>query len=502
MTGRNRTSSRRGAMPASRNARPALRAIAVATAVALIAASQPVFAQNAPPGLPIIRDAEIEQLLRDYTAPILRAAGLGQQNVQVVLINARAFNAFVMDGRRIFVNVGALYDSKTPNEIIGVLAHETGHIAGGHLSRLREQLATAQTASIIALLLGAGAIAAGAATRQQQPRPGRRGRDAGAAGDDPPLAAVISARAGRSRPTAPAIKFLNATGQSAKGMHTTFKRFADDIMMVSSRSRSLPAVASDAARTRRRARRAGQDQSVLGKARSARAAAAPRHDARQARRLPGAAGFDRAALSGERHQPARALCACDRGAPLRRPCQRDRADRRADPGAAEQSLFPRTQGPEPARGRTARRRDRAAAPRRRARPECDADPHHARPGAGCDRRSALRRRGDRAAARRDAARTGCTGRLLPAGHGLRPQGQLRRGRSRLGAGGARPRRHQDRARACGARQDAFPDRVPRLGQVRRHRRPQAIRHPGGPRTNFTVRPGAEIKPILPRGPTK
>ena len=126
----------------------------------------------------------------------------GQQNVQVVLINARAFNAFVMDGRRIFVNVGALYDSKTPNEIIGVLAHETGHIAGGHLARLREQLASAQTASIIALLLGAGAIAAGAATRQQQRRPGRRRRDAGAAGDDPPLAAVLSARAGRSRPTA------------------------------------------------------------------------------------------------------------------------------------------------------------------------------------------------------------------------------------------------------------------------------------------------------------
>ena len=81
-----------------------------------------------------------------------------------MLINERAFNAFVMDGRRIFVNVGALYDAKTPNEIIGVLAHETGHIAGGHLSRLREQLANAQTASIIALLLGAGAIAAGAAT--------------------------------------------------------------------------------------------------------------------------------------------------------------------------------------------------------------------------------------------------------------------------------------------------------------------------------------------------
>src|SRR5262245_12589722 len=157
MAGRDRPSRARRAMPASR-------AIAVATAIALTAASQPAFAQSVPAGLPIIRDAEAEQLLRDYTTPILRVAGLSQQNVQVVLINERVFNAFVMDGRRIFVNIGALYDSKTPNEIIGVLAHETGHMAGGHLARLPEQLSNAQTAAIIALLLGAGAIAAGAAT--------------------------------------------------------------------------------------------------------------------------------------------------------------------------------------------------------------------------------------------------------------------------------------------------------------------------------------------------
>src|SRR5882672_3061199 len=152
----------------ARRAMPASRAIALITASALLLGGQPAIAQpkGGPNlGLPIIRDAEIEQLLRDYTAPILKAAGLAQQNVQVVLINERAFNAFVMDGRRIFVNVGALYDSKTPNEIIGVLAHETGHMACGHLARLREQLAHAQTASIIALLLGVGAMAAGAATR-------------------------------------------------------------------------------------------------------------------------------------------------------------------------------------------------------------------------------------------------------------------------------------------------------------------------------------------------
>jgi len=128
------------------------------TTTALVCASVPAQAQNRGP--PVIRDAETEQLLREYTQPILRSAGLAQQNVQVVIINDRSFNAFVADGRRIFVNGGALMDSETPNQIIGVLAHETGHIAGGHLSRLREALAAATTQSIIAMILGVGAMVA------------------------------------------------------------------------------------------------------------------------------------------------------------------------------------------------------------------------------------------------------------------------------------------------------------------------------------------------------
>src|SRR5215212_7082427 len=111
---------------------------------------------------PIIRDAEIEQLLREYTQPILKAAGLAKQNIQVVIINDRSFNAFVADGRRIFINAGALMDAETPNQVIGVLAHETGHIAGGHLAKLREQLKRASTQSIIATVLGVGAMVAAA----------------------------------------------------------------------------------------------------------------------------------------------------------------------------------------------------------------------------------------------------------------------------------------------------------------------------------------------------
>ena len=116
----------------------ARRATAVATAAALLVGSWPVHAQQGGP--PLLRDAETEQLLRDYTRPILRAAGLEKQNIQVVIINDSTFNAFVADGRRIFVNYGALRESETPNQIIGVLAHETGHLAGGHLAKLREQV--------------------------------------------------------------------------------------------------------------------------------------------------------------------------------------------------------------------------------------------------------------------------------------------------------------------------------------------------------------------------
>src|SRR5713101_5331871 len=145
-----------------RRGTPASRAIALITAAAMVASVGPASSQDPQKGLPIIRDAEIEQLLRDYTQPILRVAGLTQQNIRVVIINDRVFNAFVADGRRIFVNVGALMEAKTPNEIIGVFAHETGHIAGGHLARMREEIARAETSAIIAMLLGVGAMVAGA----------------------------------------------------------------------------------------------------------------------------------------------------------------------------------------------------------------------------------------------------------------------------------------------------------------------------------------------------
>ena len=180
-------------------------------------------------GLPLIRDAELEQLLRDYTQPILKAAGLAQQNIRVIIINDRSFNAFVMDGRRIFVNAGALMESTTPNQIIGVLAHEAGHIAGGHLSRLREQLAQAQSQMIIAMVLGLGAMVAAS----------KSGRDVGN-----PSAALLGPqsmiqrsllsyqRAQEEQADRAGVRFLNEIQQSPKGMHDTFKRMADQILFL------------------------------------------------------------------------------------------------------------------------------------------------------------------------------------------------------------------------------------------------------------------------------
>ncbi len=210
--------------------RPVSRAIAALTAASIIAAGGPAPARDAAKGLPVIRDAEIEQLLREYSSPILKAAGLSRQNIQVVIINDRSFNAFVADGRRIFVNVGALIQAKTPNEVIGVLAHETGHLAGGHLSRMREELARAQTAAIVAMLAGLGAAAAGATMG------GSAGVNAGQIGMAAltgPQSMILRTllyyqRAQEEQADKAGVKFLTVTGQSPKGMYDTFKRFADE----------------------------------------------------------------------------------------------------------------------------------------------------------------------------------------------------------------------------------------------------------------------------------
>jgi predicted Zn-dependent protease len=205
-----------------------LKLTALMTVAALAVAPMAAVAQESK-GPPVLRDTETEQLLREYTRPILRAAGLEKQNIQMVIINQGVFNAFVADGRRIFVNYGAILQSETPNQIIGVMAHETGHLAGGHLAKMREQMAQAQTQMIIAMLLGAGAMVAGAKTGGSNSGLSNAGAAMFSAPGEVIRRTLLSyVRQQEENADKAGVKFLTTTGQSARGMYETFKRFTDE----------------------------------------------------------------------------------------------------------------------------------------------------------------------------------------------------------------------------------------------------------------------------------
>jgi predicted Zn-dependent protease len=306
---------------------------AAATAVALALA--PLAAQAQERGPPVIRDTESEQLLREYTRPILRAAGLEKQNIQMVIINESVFNAFVADGRRIFVNYGAMMQSETPNQIIGVLAHETGHLAGGHLAKMREQMAQAQTQMIIAMLLGAGAMVAGSRGGNSNSGLANAGAAAVAGPQEMIRRTLISyVRQQEENADRAGVKFLSATGQSAKGMYETFKRFTNESLFAAHgadpyvQSHPMPAE-----------RVAALEEIARSSPYWDKKDDAPRHGARQDFRFHGAAGHRLPALSDVERQPARTLRARHRHLSARRPAQCTCPDRRADPGAARQPLF-------------------------------------------------------------------------------------------------------------------------------------------------------------------
>jgi predicted Zn-dependent protease len=184
-------------------------------------------------GVPIVRDAEIEALVAEYAKPILRAAGLGNSGIRIVLVNDPAFNAFVA-GNRIFVNTGALMTAETPNEIIGVLAHESGHIAGGHQQRLRDQISRAQTAAVVAGLLGMGAAVGGAASGSREM--GQAGMGMAMGSSEVARRSVLGyQRTEETTADRAAIRYLEATGQSGKGMLVTFQRFQNALALSGTR---------------------------------------------------------------------------------------------------------------------------------------------------------------------------------------------------------------------------------------------------------------------------
>jgi predicted Zn-dependent protease len=116
-------------------------------------------AQRGQPNL--IRDAEIENTIRTFITPIWRVAGLDPEAVSIMIVQDNSLNAFVAGGQRIFINTGLLMRTERPNQLIGVLAHETGHIAGGHLARQQEELRNLSTMQILETLLGGAAAVGG-----------------------------------------------------------------------------------------------------------------------------------------------------------------------------------------------------------------------------------------------------------------------------------------------------------------------------------------------------
>lgn len=184
-------------------------------------AAQPAMAQQG--GISLARDAEIEHDLRVMTTPIFRAAGINPDAVTLALVDDESINAFVAGGQNIFVNTGTIMAADTPEQLVGVLAHETGHMAGGHLVRDRDAIENAVLLSTLATLLGVAAAIGG----------GGRGSDPGAMGGAMAGAQELGARAFFSFSRAQeastdeaGLSYMEANGFSSRGMEEFMEKLA------------------------------------------------------------------------------------------------------------------------------------------------------------------------------------------------------------------------------------------------------------------------------------
>jgi len=190
--------------------------------LAFFASAPPAAAQ----GLDIIRDTEIERVLYGYEMPLLEAAGVDPLTVKLYINNDSSFNAFATqspvasESEDIFVNTGLILQLKTPNEVIGVLAHETGHVAGGDVIRGGMAMQKASIPMLIGMAVGVAAMIAGA---------GDAGMGALMMGQQAAMAQYLQfSRAQESTADQRAITYLNRTHQSGQGMVDAFERMANE----------------------------------------------------------------------------------------------------------------------------------------------------------------------------------------------------------------------------------------------------------------------------------
>ena len=181
----------------------------IAAALLGAALASPASSQQSAPGF--VRDAEVENILRVYAAPLFRAAGFEPNAIRLHLIADKSLNAFVANGLNIYFHTGLLVRADDASQVIGVMAHELGHITGGHLARTEDRIRQAQNQSIATFLLGAGAaILTG------------RG-DAAAAviagGQNAVMASFLQySQTQESAADQAGLKFMDASGVSARGL--------------------------------------------------------------------------------------------------------------------------------------------------------------------------------------------------------------------------------------------------------------------------------------------
>ncbi len=194
---------------------------AACVCAAMIAAAGPAQAQ----AISLLQDTETERTLRSYEDPFLVAAGLEPQAVKIYIVNDPTINAFVAEGQNIFVNSGLFIQLRTPNELKGVLAHETGHIAGGHLARDTDAIAKASVPMLLSMMAGIAAAALGA---------GQAGM-ALMAGGTQAAQAQFNAFSRPQEATADQMgqRFLRETHQSGEGMVQVFERLANEVARAS-----------------------------------------------------------------------------------------------------------------------------------------------------------------------------------------------------------------------------------------------------------------------------
>lgn len=183
--------------------------------VAAIALSLLLFAQPARTQS-ILRDAETEQMFNDMSKPLIAAAGLNPRDVKVVLINDPSINAFVAGGQVVYVHSGTIENADTANEVQGVIAHELGHIAGGHVPLGDRAYTAAFGIQILTLVLGLAAVAAGA---------GAGGAGIIAAGQQAALANYLNfSRSQEASADAAGGKYLTTAGVTGKGYLAFFAK--------------------------------------------------------------------------------------------------------------------------------------------------------------------------------------------------------------------------------------------------------------------------------------